>query len=709
MKLRWTRTSLPACLALLFSLTLRAETLILTNAAQVRGLAWEDATRGCSVRLKGVITYCEPTAQIAFLQDATAGVMLSLEPLILLKLQPGTLVSLAGVTIKSRFAPAVKVSHDTDLQILGASPLPKPLSLGLEDLQCGQYDAQWIEMRGVIRSVRKQPYNANETAADPEALSQASRLLLEISTAQGRYTAILPWEAYLAAPRKLLDSGIRLEGVLGSIVNARGQWVGLLVYVPGIENIHVERAASSDPFQVSERKLSQILTFSAEKPADERVRVTGTLLMNDEGNVGFIRTSDGAIELHGEPPSKSKCGDCVEASGYPTLLNKRVFLDDCLIRLVSSGQPPEPVQASVVSCLESDLHGELVKIRGELLQNTRRLGDALLILNSDGQSVEASVSQVRLGSQADRIAALRPGSLLELQGVAQILTSMQPSGNVRPVAFRLRLNGPDSVQLLRAPTWWTPQRLLGLVGALVASLGLVATWVVLLRRQVGLQTEIIKEKVEREAVWRDRSRIAQDIHDDLGASLTQVGFLVQRIQAAKPETREVMTLAERISDLSRSTVRALDEIVWAVNPRHDSLQSLADYLVILAGEQLALAHINCLMDIPAVLPEVGLRADIRHNLVLAVKEALHNVVKHSRAGALHLALRLNGQRIEVTIRDDGIGFSPAVSRNGGRNGLTNISRRLKEIGGDCDVETAPGQGTRLCLSVPLPSLKPIRS
>jgi signal transduction histidine kinase len=312
--------------------------------------------------------------------------------------------------------------------------------------------------------------------------------------------------------------------------------------------------------------------------------------------------------------------------------------------------------------------------------------------------VEATVSGARLGAETSRIAKLKPNSMLELEGVAQIVTSMQPSGYVRPSGFRLLLGGPGDIRLLRAPPWWTPQRLLGLVGALMAVLGLLAVWAVLLRRQVRQQTKIIKDRIEREAVWRDRSRIAQDIHDDLGASLTQVGFLSQRIQTAREHPQESAALADRVVEVSRSTVRALDEIVWAVNPRHDSLQSLADYLVKLASEQLSLTKTNCLLDIPAVLPEVGLRAEIRHNLALAVKEALHNVVKHSRARTLNLALRFEANQVEISIRDDGIGFVRAANVHH-RNGLANLERRLAEIGGTCQIETGPGQGTCVRLSV----------
>ena len=679
--------------------TATAEPEFLTSAAQVRGLTLPQAERGVPATLSGVITYAEADAGMAFLQDDSGGVMLTAAPAVLTKLRPSIAVAIEGQTAKGNFSPVILVTNEASVRVLGDAALPSPRHLGIEELQRGLYDGQWIEMRGVVRLAEVRPFAGPRPTASEPARSYY-RLLLEINTAHGRYTAIIPWEAGRAPPAGLTDSAVRIEGVLGSIVNARGQWVGLLVYVPTLDNIHVERPPSSDPFQVPPRGLSELFTFSPEKRAEQRVRVSGTLLVDQPNYYGFLRTSEGTIELHGHFPPTFKRGDYVEASGYPTLQNKRVFLDDCLLRLLRGGQTVEPVETTVAICLESDLHAELVRIRGELLQNTKRQDEALLILNCDGQVVEATVSQTRLGAETSRIARLKPNSLLELEGVAQIVTSMQPSGYVRPSGFRLLLGRPGDIRLLRAPPWWTPQRLLGLVGALMAVLGLVAVWVVLLRRQVRQQTRIIKDKIEREAVWRDRSRIAQDIHDDLGASLTQVGFLSQRIQTAREHPKEAAALADRVVEVSRSTVRALDEIVWAVNPRHDSLQSLADYLVKLASEQLSLTHINCLLDIPTVLPEVGLRAEIRHNLALAVKEALHNVVKHSRARTLNLALRFEADQVEINIRDDGIGFVRAANSHQ-RNGLANIERRLTEIGGSCQIETGPGQGAsvRLCVLI----------
>jgi len=155
----------------------------------------------------------------------------------------------------------------------------------------------------------------------------------------------------------------------------------------------------------------------------------------------------------------------------------------------------------------------------------------------------------------------------------------------------------------------------------------------------------------------------------------------------------------------------MEEIVWAVNPQHDTLDSLVAYLGRFAQTFLSAASIRCRLDEPSVLPAWTLTAEIRHNVFLAVKEALHNVIKHAHASEVRIALELLADGFVLTIADNGRGFEVAPSKNypssaadGTRlaagNGLRNMTKRLEEIGGRCDWETAPGKGTRVKMTVP---------
>ncbi len=213
------------------------------------------------------------------------------------------------------------------------------------------------------------------------------------------------------------------------------------------------------------------------------------------------------------------------------------------------------------------------------------------------------------------------------------------------------------------------------------------------------------EELERQrAVERDRARIAKDIHDDLGAGLTQI-TLLSELARREPAIQAEPHL-ERISDSARKLTRAIDEIVWAVDPQHDTLNGLMDYVSAFTEDFLRTAGIRCRMDMPATLPPLHLRAELRYNLFLALKEALNNVVKHAHAMEVRLGLRLDADSFTVTVDDNGQGL-PAVrtAENGDRlvmgHGLPNLENRLATIGGRCIVKSANGQGTRIEFIVPI--------
>ena len=226
-----------------------------------------------------------------------------------------------------------------------------------------------------------------------------------------------------------------------------------------------------------------------------------------------------------------------------------------------------------------------------------------------------------------------------------------------------------------------------------------------------MRRKLERAKRQRD-VERERTRIAQDIHDDLGAQLTRITMISESARSDSDLGRgdRAAVGLERIYDMSRELTRRMDEIVWAVSPRHDTLESLADYLEKYAQDFLTAAGIRCRLDLPVHFPEWRLTAEVRHNLFLACKEALHNVVKHSGASEASLRLTLGTKWFELAIADNGHGFSPesgrqSASQVSGRpstgDGLENMSRRLSAIGGRCRIDSALGQGTRVVFSVPL--------
>ena len=177
------------------------------------------------------------------------------------------------------------------------------------------------------------------------------------------------------------------------------------------------------------------------------------------------------------------------------------------------------------------------------------------------------------------------------------------------------------------------------------------------------------ERLERlRAVERERARIAQDIHDNLGANLTRISLLSESAHSELENPAQAAVQLERIYGTARELTRAMDEIVWAVNPQHDTLDSLASYLGNFAQEFLGSLDIRCRLDVPLQLPHWPITAEMRHNLFLAFKEALHNVVKHAAASEVSISLTTGSRHLHFGLRDNGKGFAPDVRRKrGGAN------------------------------------------
>ena len=243
------------------------------------------------------------------------------------------------------------------------------------------------------------------------------------------------------------------------------------------------------------------------------------------------------------------------------------------------------------------------------------------------------------------------------------------------------------------PRWWERRsvQVTGLVG--LTGLVSLGVW----RWERNRSRRRMEHLRWQRAMDLERQRIARDIHDDLGSGLTEIILLSDTLReesSAQPAARK---LADEIATCARRLTRAMDEVVWAVNPRHDSLESLLTYLNRFAQDHLNRAGIRCRWDVPLEVPALTLSAETRHHLYLACKEALHNVVKHARATEVWIRFQWNGSSFELSIEDNGHGF-PADAPGRG-NGLRHMQQRLSEIGGSCRIESQPGQGTRVRFSV----------
>jgi ligand-binding sensor domain-containing protein/signal transduction histidine kinase len=239
------------------------------------------------------------------------------------------------------------------------------------------------------------------------------------------------------------------------------------------------------------------------------------------------------------------------------------------------------------------------------------------------------------------------------------------------------------------------------VAAIILFLGIVVAIVRYISTQ-KLQRQL-QSLQQREALEKERARIARDLHDQLGANLTQVALLGEMAEADKDSPAEIESHAQQISQTARETTRSLDEIVWAVNPANDTLEGLANYAGKYAQEYLALAGVRYRADLSAQLPAVPIPPEVRHNVFLAFKEAVHNVVKHAQASEVWIRLRLQPGNFILEIEDNGCGMGnqPAPQN---RNGLRNMKKRMEDIRGEFSISGGASGGTIVRLTIPISKL-----
>ncbi len=199
---------------------------------------------------------------------------------------------------------------------------------------------------------------------------------------------------------------------------------------------------------------------------------------------------------------------------------------------------------------------------------------------------------------------------------------------------------------------------------------------------------------------RERARIARDIHDDLGAGLTQLTLQGELIRRETPRGASTLGQVDALCERARTLLGSLDEVVWAVNPRRDTVQDFATFVCENAQSFLGATPIRCRLAVPDDLPATPLDLPARRNLLLAVKEAVRNAARHSGADEISLAVRVTDHQLTVVVEDNGRGYLPEKTP-ATRNGLRNMQERLTDVGGVCHLAATPGNGCRVTFTLPL--------
>ena len=269
-------------------------------------------------------------------------------------------------------------------------------------------------------------------------------------------------------------------------------------------------------------------------------------------------------------------------------------------------------------------------------------------------------------------------------------TVMAPLGGspwwTRPENINV-MSVPQPIKVLFWQTGWFQITLLSLCGAVIV----LSLW---------LMAQLTRHQKEHRLLRQERARIAREIHDDIGSRMTQLVLHGEVAQSGPPAGSQTQQQLIQICEEARGLLSTMDEILWAVNPRRDTLRDFAAYVCNYAEEFLEPTPIQCLFEVDPEMLSAVFTLPVRRSLLMAIKETLNNAVKHSAATELRLQIQWHGPQLVVVVQDNGQGFDPATIRSG-RNGLTNMAQRLAELGGRCLVTSQPGRGCRVEFSIPL--------
>lgn len=259
---------------------------------------------------------------------------------------------------------------------------------------------------------------------------------------------------------------------------------------------------------------------------------------------------------------------------------------------------------------------------------------------------------------------------------------------------------PATVALTVHPYFWQTTWFLAVAAAAMTGGGIF----IVRRTTVRRLHRRLERLRQQHAVEQERARIAQDIHDELGANLTSIGLLADLGARHKADPAAVTRELTQISQTARASVAAMDAIVWALNPRNDSLDHFANYVAQFTRDFFRPTNLRTRLEIPANLPAQTLTTETRHELFLLVKESFNNIVRHAQANEVRLELASENGRLRLTIADDGKGL-PDQAAGEGRDGLLNLRERIQRLGGTLQVASEADRGTRLDFLLPLANLK----
>lgn len=646
----------------------------LTTARELRNLPEAEAARHYPVHLRAVVTLVEPERTIFLRDDSGASFIRWGKNLP--DLHAGEQIEVEGITYPGLYLTGIVGNKVT---VLADSAPPEPRHVSYEQLASGQFHYDWVEVRGIVRSITpSEKYSVLKLALGNGSLD------------------VYPVTDDPPPDEHLVDAVVRVAGLAAGYINDRRQLVAPHLRVRSLADVTVLEPAPAEPFAIDTTPAEQLLRFAPNGRAGHRVKVHGVVTQQEPGSAIYLRDGTQGLRVRTTTTETFAPADVVEALGFPTMGTLSAELDDAVLRRTGETAPVDANPAVVKDLAAGKLDADLVEVEADVRDVLREPDRIRLTVQAADTAFQAIIP-----ASASATEIPSAGARVRLRGICRVVEATQPtrSFNTRARTFELLLsNNPAAVTILRRPPWWTTQRLEIAAGILLGLAVLALAWAALLRRQVRRQTTLIRTQVEAATIADERQRIAREFHDTLEQELVGVSLRLDAATTRAEESKlhELLTGTQRLIQQLQAGVRS---IVWNLRDSSLATQPLAEAIRsavanITAGRQLEILTVGEAHRLPEI---------IGHELLRVAQEATTNAVKHGNAQCIVVRLDFTEPaQMRLVIEDNGVGFDPSAPVPAGHFGIIGIRERVEKLGGSSELRSQPGKGTTVEVKVPLP-------
>lgn len=649
----------------------------ITSIQAIRELSLEKARERPLVQLEAVTTFYHPDWGVLFVHDGSSGICVGV-PEHQRPAKPyaqGTRLSVAGVVSEGEFLPVVLPESILES---GTAPLPAFEPVSAQELLTPAMDCHPVEVNAVVKGTS---FMDQSLVVDLQVDGWLVRALLP----QRKPLTQLPWQ--------LLERRVKVRGVAGTHFNDQRQMSGRLLFVHGLDAFElIEEVKTASPAPTV--PVNGLLRVDS--PLRERVRVRGQATHVVEGHGLYLRDAGGSMFVQTAQPVGIQRGDEVEAEGYPVVTPFRPSLSAVDVKKVADGARPTPVEFHAAAQRNSAEQCELVTLTAEFMEMNRGREATTLICRAEGHTFEALLSHPAAPAED-----YEPGMKLQLTGICELVTDRPLVIPRNATGFRILLREPGDVIVVARPSWWNERHALWVLGGVGGLAVLIAAWALTLQFIVARQSKMIRQQAQQHATLEERQRIARDLHDTLEQELVGVNMLLdstfKKLNGGHAEATDTLDLARRLlrraREDSRSTIRELRSVSLEQRGLAAAMEELLRPLATAAGAEFHATTTGT---------PTRLAGTTETALLRLAQEAVSNAGKHSKAQNIELRLAYETDQVSLEVRDDGCGFDlEAASAEPGHFGLSGMRERAEKLGGQLRIESQPGRGTCVSVSVTL--------